>query len=333
MNTSLIVLNYNGQVHLKEYFDSVYKQTLLPDEVIMMDNASTDNSVLFVKANYPQVKIIENSFNAGTALGSNIAFRHAQGHLVIFQSNDMRLDKDCIKNLVKTLIKDNSLGIVTSILLQHKKFIEEKKQIIDNAGGISDVYGLGMQKYPSEELKQVPDQSEVFFSYGGSFIIRRKLFEKIGGFDPRYFTLNDDIDLSWRVRLQGKKIIYIKSSLIYHKVSATLGPLFERSTKRYWSERNAMRTLLKNHDLTHLLVFFPVYLGLLAAEMGFFLSRGRINLFWADFRAIVWNIFYLPETLVMRYKIQNQRQPNHIYDLLTKKSYKLKLFNSFRKVI
>ncbi len=333
MKISLIVLNYNGKKHLKEYFTSVFKQTLIPDEIIMMDNASTDDSIEYTRKNFPEVKIIKNSFNAGTALGSNIAFEYSTGDVVIFQSNDMRLDKNCVKYLIKAIEENKNIGIATSILLQHAKFIKQKKQIIDNAGGIADIYGLGMQKYPSKELKNIPDQEEVFFSYGGSFIIKRQLFKQIKGFDQRFFTLNDDIDLSWRVRLMGKKIVYVKKSIIYHKVSATLGTLFQRSTKRYWSERNAMRTLLKNHTFLNLIIFFPIYLILLFAEMGFFLIKKRFDLFLADLKAILWNIFYLPETLLMRLYIQSNKKNNNIYNLLNKKSYKLMLFNSFKKTI
>ena len=210
---SLVVINYNGKQHLKEYFDSVYIQTLKPNEVIMMDNNSADNSVRYVKKYYPQVRIIRNPFNAGTAQGSNIAFDYCKGELVIFQSNDIRLDKNCIKALVKAMA-DKKVGIATSILLQYFRYQKDKSMVVDNAGGVADVYGLGMQKYPDGEYKQIPESEEVFFSYGGSFIIRRELYEQVNGMDGRYFTLNDDIDLSWRVRLLGKKVIFVKKSFI-----------------------------------------------------------------------------------------------------------------------
>ena len=329
---SLVVINYNGLVHLKEYFDSVYAQTRMPDEVIMMDNASADESVKFVTKHYPKVQIIKNPFNAGTALGSNIAFDYCKGDLVIFQSNDIKLDKNCVAGLVEAM-SDQSVGIATSILLQYFRYKKDKQMIIDNAGGVSDVYGLGMQKYPEGRYQDLKSQEEVFFSYGGSFIIRRELFERTNGYDQRYFTLNDDIDLSWRVRLLGKKIIYVKKSFIYHKVSATLGILFVRSIKRYWSERNVMRTLIKNHTLRDLLIYFPQYLLLLLAEMGYFLYRKRPDLFLADLKAILWNLLYLPETLWMRLKIQRGVVNRNLSQIMSKKSYKLMLFSSMKHTI
>ncbi|HRN69639.1 MAG TPA: glycosyltransferase family 2 protein [Candidatus Woesebacteria bacterium] len=331
MKLSLIVLNYNGVHLLQEYFDSVFKQTLLPDEIIMLDNNSSDDSVAFVEKNYPKVTIIKNSRNEGTAGGSNKAFTYAKGKYIIFQSNDMRLEKNCVKGLYDAITSDNTIGICTSILLKNTP---DKKGIhrIDNAGGIVDIFGFGMQKYPTKLLEEIPEQESVFFSYGGSFIISKELFKKIKGYDERFFTLNDDIDLSWRVRLLGYDIIYTKKSIIYHKVSATLGPLFERPTKRYWSERNTIATLIKNHTLPTLLVNGSIYLILLCAEMGYFMYRNRFDLFSADLKAILWNIKELPETLRRRSKIQNMKKKD-ISLAFERKSIKLSLFNDLKQVL
>lgn len=328
---SLIVLNYNGKDLLKEYFDSVFTQSKIPDEVIMLDNNSTDNSVSFVEKKYPQVKIIKNPINEGTAGGSNTAFTYAKGKYIIFQSNDMRLEKNCVKGLYEAITSNKNIGICTSILL---KYTPDSKGIhrIDNAGGIVDIFGFGMQKYPTKLLEEIPEQESVFFSYGGSFIIRRELFKKVKGYDERFFTLNDDIDLSWRVRLLGYNIIYTKKSLIYHKVSATLGPLFERPIKRYWSEKNTIATLIKNHTPSMLLINGTIYMFLLLGEMAYFMYRGRFNLFWADFKAMLWNIKELPETIRMRMTIQKLAKKN-LKLPFEKRSLKLSLFNEFKKVI
>ncbi len=330
---SLVVINHNGQKHLREYFLSIFKQTLIPDEVLMIDNASTDDSIEYVKKYFPKVKIIANKHNSGTAEGSNIAFKHSKGDYVIFQSNDIRLDKNCVKELVKTLAKNPKIGIVTSVLINYYQYAKTHKKIIDNAGGDADIFGFGTQKYPFKKLGTIPKQEEVFFSYGGSFIIRRKIYEKVGGFDQRYFTLNDDIDLSWRVRLLGYQVVYNKESVVYHKVSATLGLLFDRATKRYWSERNNLRTLLKNHKLINLAKILPLYFSLLLGEMGYFLYRRRFSLFFSYIKALAWNLYYLPETLVLRQRIQKIKTNQDVDRLLIRRSLKLKLFNDFKKAI
>ena len=173
---------------------------------------------------------------------------------------------------------------------------------------------------------------EVFFSYGGSFIVRREVFEKSGGFDARYFTLNDDVDLCFRVRMLGYGIVYNKKSFVYHKVSATLGKLYDRPLKHYWSERNTLRTFLKNQDFLHLIFLLIPYFSILLAEMLYLLSRGKFSLALSDLKAIFWNIIYLPETLYLRMKTQSHKKCS-VFSQLTKTSFKLRLFEAFSKVL
>ncbi len=331
---SLIVLNYNGLIHLKEYFESVFNQTLLPDEIIMFDNLSTDGSREFVKKKFPSVKIItEDRFNTGTALAINTAFSHTHGEYVILQTNDICLDKNCIKALYNALLNDRSVGIASSVVLKYDHHKKTGEQIVDNAGGFIDMYGFGMQNYPSIPLKDIPIRGEVFFSYGDSLIVRREAFEKVQGFDTRLFMLNDDLDFSWRVRLQGYKIIYTRKSFIYHKGSATLRILYKRAQKRYWSERNSIRIYLKNTSFSHLLKAFPFYVLLLIAEMSYFLYRGKFELLFADIKAIGWNLYHLPETLHLRLSNHFHSKKNNIDDLIVRKSFKLMLFKDFSKSI
>jgi len=324
---SLVVLNYNGLHHLEEYFTSVFSQSRVPDQVIMLDNNSTDTSREYVKKSFPQVTVVHNKTNEATAGGSNRGFEHAVGDYVIFQSNDLRLDKNCIKRLVDVMEENPLIGICTSVFIKYdvaNKGIRE----VDNAGGIEDVYGFGMQKYPNELLVNIPQQEEVFFSYGSSFIVRRDIYKRVGGFDERYFTLNDDIDLSWRIRLLGLRVVYDKRSFVYHKGSATLGTLFQRSRKRYWSERNACATLLKDASVLHLIRYLPFYFILLFAEIGYMMYRRKYTMSFAIVKAIAWNIKELPRTLSLRMKVE--RLDKNVESQLQTSSFKLKLANGFR---
>lgn len=327
---SLIVLNFDGVKLLKEYFDSVFAQSLIPEQIIMLDNASTDASVSFVKKNYPQVQIVVNTKNDGTAGGSNVGARHATGDYIIFQSNDLRLDRNCIRGLIATIQSDRSIGIVTSVLVKERK---STQRMVDNAGGVVDKYGFGMQNYPNVPFETIPEIGSVFFSYGGSFIIRKADFQKLHGYDERYFTLNDDIDLSWRIRLLGKNIVYTKQSFVYHKVSATLGPLFDQPSKRYWSERNSMATLIKNYSGALLPLRLVQYVLLLTAEIGYFAVRGRFDLAFADLKAIFWNIKQIFGTLSRRRYIQKIRTVSDSTLPFVQKSIKLSLFTSFNNAL
>ena len=328
---SLVVLNYNGKEHLKEYFSSVTTQSKKPDAVYLMDNGSTDGSIAYVKKHFPWVTIISyTKKNLGTAGSSNYAFKKVKTDYVVFQSNDIRLDIHCIENLHRAILKLPQAGIVTSVLLQYGKDPHTKKHHIDNAGGIVDRYGFGMQQYPNQIIDSIPNWGEVFFSYGGSFIISSALFRKIGGYDDRYFTLNDDIDLSWRARLYGYHIYYTSDSVVYHKVSATLGIRYDRPIKRYWSERNMLRTVLKNYRIRDFLTRFPVYILLYIAQMIFLLYKKKWRLIGANGKAVLWNIWYFPDTVTYRRQIK-KRISQTVEPYLYPGSLKIKLFSAFQK--
>lgn len=327
MKLSLVVVNYNGKHLLKDYFDSLYRQTLLPDEIVLFDNCSRDGSGEFVKRKYPSVRIIsENRFNTGATLGFNIAATFTSGKFIIMQSNDISMDKNCIKVLMDTLKKDSKIGLCTSISLPYKKDFLINNFPIENAGAEMDKFGFTWPMYNGKLRKDIPSISEVFCVYGNSIIIRSEIFKKLQGFDEKYFALNDDIDLSWRVRLLGYTVVYAANSFVYHRGHATLGPRYKRAEKRYWSERNCLRTLLKNYSFFSIFKHIPLYLCILIAEMFYHVSKLRFDLFYANIRAIVWNILYLQDTLEKRKFIQKLRKINDskILPLLSNRSFKFR---------
>lgn len=328
---SLMFVNYNGRAHLDEYLTSVFSQTMLPAEVIMFDNLCTDGSREFVRKKFPEVKIItEDRFNTGTALAYNIAFSYTHGDYVVLQANDLVLDKNCIKNLYKTLEENPKVAIVTSVTIRyHNRKL--RKFIVDQAGGLLDMYGFGMQNYPEVPIKDIPSIGEVFFAYGDSFMMRREVYEKMNGLDTRMYMLNDDLDLCWRIRLLGYKILYNKDSFVYHKGSATIKVNFKRPKVRYLSERNSIRSYIKNTTFGHFFKTLPMYIFLLCGEMGYFFYRGKFSLFFSDVRAVLWNLLYLPETLYLKFQNQLHSKKNNIDKLIVRKSFKLMLFKNFSK--
>ncbi len=332
---SVIILNYNGKDLLGECIDAVKKQSVLPDEILVLDNNSTDGSVEYLNKEYPDVVIVESGFNAGTAQGSNIAAKHARGEKLIFMSNDIVMDKDCIKYLLKATANDSSIGICTSVLVNYYKDELIGIKLIDNAGGFIDKFGFPVPFANRMNIKDIPEQKEVFFSYGGCFIINKDLFEQVKGFDDKFFTLNDDVDLSWRVRLLGYKVIYNRNSFVYHHVSATLKHVFVRARKRYWSERNIFRTMLKNYSGLSLLAILPVYFILLAAEAIYYLIRLKFPLCLSIVKAFFWNIINLADTLRLRSYVQKGRRVSEkvITSLFLPGSEKVKSFQSLKQAI
>ncbi len=328
---SIIVINYNGKNLLEKFSPSVANLNYPNCEVTVVDNASTDDSVEFLKNSYPQFKIIQADKNYGTAEGSNIGARYANGEYIFFISNDMELDKDILNYMIERMKNDPKIGICTCKM---RRITEEgeKLNIIDSVGGDLDIFGFPSARGINEiDEGEYDCFAEVFFSFGGAMLIRKKVFQETGGYDSSFFTLADDIDLSWRVRLLGYKTVVEPKGFLYHSVSATLGPKFRREQKRFISERNTLRMLFKNYSSFSLLLILPWYFLLLLGEISFFIMLGRFSLANSGITAITWNIKSFPSAVEKRRKIQKNRVFNDkaILRIMRRKSHKFAIFLDF----
>jgi GT2 family glycosyltransferase len=306
---SVIVVTWNGKPLLEKFMPSVVGMSYPNYEVVVVDNASSDGSAEFLEKAYPAVRVVKHSVNDGTAEGSNVGARAARGEYLFFISNDMWLEPDLLDRIVPHLAGDQSVGIAT-VKMRRITAAGARLNEIDSVGANVDVFGFpesrGILEQDSGQYDAGP--AEVFFSFGGAMLIRRDLFWKAGGYDPEFFTLTDDIDLSWRVRLLGFKVVAEPRAVLYHRVSATLDtPAFKRAHRRFLSERNTIRMLLKNYGARSLMWIMPLDLAFLSMEGLFFLCVGQWRLAGSGPRAVLWNLRRLPGTLRLRRAIQSVR--------------------------
>lgn len=330
---SVIVLNYNGKRLLERFLPSVRRLEYDGYETIIMDNASTDGSIDFVRENFPEFRIVENKENEGTAEGSNVGARNSSGDYIVWLGNDMEIDPQLIKEMVKTAESDPSIGIVGCKVLKLDKDNEET-DVIDTIGAGLDIYGFIDPRGHDEIDRQHLDfETDVFFAFGCSLLIKREVFDKIGGYDPKYFTLADDTDLCWRAKLAGYRVVVNPAAIIYHKLSATLRTAFSRSRLRYFAERNTLRTLLKNYSTWTLVKVLPRYFALLTAEILFFFVTRRFHLALADIEAIWWNIRNIGDTWSLHRQIQQSRviADAELQKGMIGKSLKIVLFKRWMK--
>lgn len=328
---SIVIVTYEGEKLLERFLPSIANLKYPNYEVIIMDNASTDKSIALVRNKYPQFKIITNKENSGTAEGSNIGARQANGEYIFWLSNDMELEPMMLNYMIQKAESDKKIGICTCKM---RRITEQgnRLNIIDSVAGDLDIFGFPYMRGLDEEDKGQWDNSdEVFFSFGGAMLIKREVFEKTGGYDKRTFTLGDDIDLSWRARLLGYRVVVEPRAVLYHRVSATLGTKFGRSQKRFMSERNTLMMLLKNYSALSLFLILPFYFLILLAEIVFFLLLGKFVLVNSGVRAVTWNIRQLRETIKRRHDVQSKRavSDRQILKLMKKKSLKFKIFFEF----
>jgi GT2 family glycosyltransferase len=222
---SIIVVNFNGESCLEQCISSVLKTKYQSFEVILFDNGSTDRSLTTAEAKFgndKRLKIIRSEKNLGFGSGNNEGFKHTAGKYIIFLNNDTIVDPDWLVTLVDTMEKDSTVGLAQSILFE----IDGKKIQRHGAGWIVDSYLVFREALgTSEDGEALPDVFEASFVQGAAMLIRRDLIDAIGLFDPKFPFFYDDLLLSFKTWLAGKRVVIVSKSKVCHRGGAT----FKRS--------------------------------------------------------------------------------------------------------
>lgn len=214
MKTSVVVLHFNSNKDTFECLESLEK-VRVPIEITIIDNGSTEESINEIEKKFTKVKIIRNKKNLGFAGGNNVGIRYAlrnQSDNILLLNNDTVISLGAIENLLK-----NSADIVGAVL----EFKRDKKIIYDLGGHISWWFGRANH----EEVKsrnQISSRNPDYVS-GAAMLVRRKVFEKIGLFDERYFLYYEDADFCTRAKREGFTIVLEPNSIIFHKLGASTG--------------------------------------------------------------------------------------------------------------
>ncbi len=319
---SIVIPNFNGRRHLEVCLSSIQNLTYKHFEIIVVDNASTDGSVDFVKANYPKVKLFINAVNLGFAEGCNVGIRKAKGNYVALLNNDVEVDSSWLQELILVAQSDPCIAICASkIMMFHNR------KILNSAGGEYDVYGSGHDRGLYEfDHGQYSHIEEVFFACGCAMLVRREILKHIGLFDSRYFMYCEDVDLCWRAWLGGYKVVYVPSAIVYHKYGGTMEAL--TAQRLYFTNRNSLCSILKNYSAKFLAKAFLRFFSLKTGEILLFFISGRANASFALLKAILWNITNFDETWKKRRNVQMLRKvsDNKIEQMMVKKSIELRRF-------
>jgi hypothetical protein len=289
---SVIVVNWNGKEYLGDCFTSLSLQTHSPLEFIMVDNGSVDESVECVKERFPQVKVIENASNLGFGAAVNAGLKRAKGEYILFLNNDLYLKKDCIEEMLKLFITERCGAVVPKILLF------KERDTINSFGVVVNFLGLAYPKYIW--LRDRQDMKVEETACGGIFLLRKDFMDKLGGFDEDFFMYHEDHDLSWRIRLQGERLLVNPKAVLYHKYQFSRNP-----DKFYYSEKNRLQLLLKNYSLKTLLLISPALIMVELAEICFSLTSGW---FWKKIGSYGEILSSLPRLREKRKIIQKERR-------------------------
>jgi GT2 family glycosyltransferase len=235
----VIVLNWNGARWLDRCLTALTRQQGCAFEVVVVDNASTDGSAEIVRDRFPECRVVALDANVGFAAGNNAGARDATVPYLVFLNNDTEVQPGWLAALAAAVERDAQIGLVTS----HIVFMD-RPDLVDSAGDGYLRCGAAFKHRHGQPLEGRSGELEVFGACGAGFLIRRELFERLGGFDEDYFMVYEDVDLSYRARLLGATCVLARSAVVKHAGSGSLGRMSPRAV--YYGQRNLEWTWIKN---------------------------------------------------------------------------------------
>lgn len=230
-SVSVIILNWNGQEFLEECLVSLKNQTIKNIQIIIVDNASSDNSFKIAKRICPTAKFISLKKNFGFSIGNNIGFKNVDTPYTALLNNDTVVHPDWLSSLVNSLENYPDAGFAASRMLLY-----DQPSIIDRAGDAYCQAGAAMLRGRGRNACEYDKSEWVFGACAGAALYRTEMLKKIGFFDEKFFLLYEDVDLSFRAQLQGHRCLYVPEAVVYHHGSKSIG--FDSPTSIYYSHRN-----------------------------------------------------------------------------------------------
>jgi GT2 family glycosyltransferase len=264
---SIIIPNYNGEKYLSDCIGALYNQDYLDYEVILVDNASSDNSLILVKNQFPGIILVENPVNRGFAGGCNDGARKARGDYLLFINTDTIAPLGFLSTLFRATITTPDYAMFATKMIYPDGRINSAGICISLSGAAWD---RGMGEY---DRGQYDKREEVLGPCGGAAMYRTKEFTSVGGFDEDFFLYMEDVDLAFRIRLGGGRCLYIPGAVIVHYHGGTAG--VETDIAIYYGNRNIIWYPVKDFPLMLLIFSIPWILGRTIGVIGYYALKGR----------------------------------------------------------
>ena len=246
MDIAIVLLNYNGEKLLNRFLPTLDKYSSYKSDIYVIDNNSTDNSIKYVKLNFPEIKCIPLDKNYGFAEGYNKGLTNIDADVFCLLNTDIEVTENWLEPVHQVFLSNNNISIAQPNILDYNQ--KNSFEYSGAAGGFIDSYGYTYCRgriFDSleEDLGQYNDNKEIFWASGACFFIRKNIWVSLGGFDNDFFAHFEEIDLCWRAFNQNLKITSIGSSKVFHVGAATL-PI--SGYKWYLNFRNSLILLTKN---------------------------------------------------------------------------------------
>lgn len=248
LTVAVVILNWNGRKLLEQFLPTIINYSSNDfTKIYIADNASTDDSVSFVKNNFPTVSVIQNSKNVGYAKGYNDALKNINADIFTLVNSDIEVTENWLIPVVNYFEQHPEVSIIQPKIKDYKN--KEYFEYAGAAGGFIDSFG-----YPfcrgrifdtvEKDQNQYEKTEKIFWASGACFFVRVSVFQQLNGFDETYFAHQEEIDFCWRAYNSGHQVYYLPSSEVYHVGGATLNQANPKKT--YLNFRNSLFTLTKN---------------------------------------------------------------------------------------
>lgn len=287
---SVVILNWNGKKFLQTCLSSLGKLKYPSVEIIVVDNNSSDDSVSYIKKNFPRVSVIASRTNNGFAKGNNIGAKRASGKYLLFLNNDTKVTPDFLAPMVDACERDAAIGCI-----QPEMRVMKTPELLDEAGayltpsGFLYHYGY-RKKYTKAEYRNT---REVFSAKGACIFIPKRVFNSVGGFDKDFFIFFEETDLCHRIWLSGHRVLYMPKSYIFHVAGGDTTDTYSYIRRIYLTFKNMNYSYLKNFGILHLFTIYPVFIIFQIGLFFYFLLRGKFGEVGAMAKGWQWNILHI----------------------------------------
>lgn len=273
---AVVIIHWNRRNLLEQFLPSVMRSTYSNLEIVVADNASTDDSVAYVREHFPAVTIVQNDDNYGYAGGYNHALKKVKADYYILLNNDIEVEPGWIEPVIAAMEADETVGACQPKLLDYNN--KNRFEYAGASGGYMDKLGYMFCRGRffeelEDDLGQYDSEAYIFWATGACLFVRAEVFHQTGGFDEEFFAHMEEIDLCWRIQLAGYKLKVIPSSKVYHVGGGTLSKMNPHKT--FLNFRNSLILLTKNLPVSTLLWLIPVRSTLDLLSSFFFLARGE----------------------------------------------------------
>ena len=306
LKIAVVILNWNGQKLLEQFLPSIV-QCSKEATIYVADNASTDDSISFIKTNFPTIKIIQNKGNFGYARGYNEALQEVEEEIYTLVNSDIEVTENWLQPIISLFENEPKTSIIQPKILDYKN--KEYFEYAGAGGGFIDKYGFPFCRGRifdtiEKDNGQYNDTTQIFWASGACFFIRKVIYRELNGFDADFFAHQEEIDLCWRAFNKGYIAKYCGQSTVYHVGGATLNT--ENPKKTFLNFRNSLWMMLKNLPLNKLFPVLFIRLSLDGIAGIRFLTQGKFRHFWAVLESHFYFYLYIFKFIFKRNKIQSE---------------------------